>query len=92
MKIVVIPGLFLSGRGGRRVVQNVAVTQSAENITVKLKLLPGPEGLFVPGQVGEVLVLEVEQVKAGAEERGLAMAYKILETCGCCGICVTECR
>ena len=55
---------------------------------VKLKLLPGPERLFVPVQVGEVLVLEVEQVKAGAEERGLAMAYKILETCG---ICVTEC-
>lgn len=59
---------------------------------MKLKLLPGPEGLFVPVQVGEVPVLEVEQVKAGAEERGLAMAYKILEICDCCGICVTECR
>ena len=70
MKIVVIPGLFLSERAGRRVVQNVAVTRSAENITVKLKLLPGPEGLFVPVQVGEVLVLEVEQVKAGAGRRG----------------------
>ena len=40
---------------------------------------------------GLVLVEEEERVKTGDEERGHAMAYKILDTCGCCGVCVPEC-
>ncbi len=80
-------GLFLLVRAGRRVVRNAEATLSIENTTMK------PDRFFVPTQVSvdAVPVEEEDPATIGEEGSGGGMAYKILESCGCCGVCVTEC-